>query len=154
MEDLYNLLTVLYQGSVRKNPLAVPPVYQNHAQFFKKEDLPTLAAEYDLPLPPDVDTTLKVGLQRGIYQRSIEDGTQCGASVCQPTTRLPTLIYAYNPNMLKVNKENQQILSYNPNSPTGMNCVNCYQFQTVSGSFVRHSNNRYPCPGQRVEKYF
>jgi hypothetical protein len=118
-ENLIDLLHVLYQGSVRKHPLAVPPALPNRAKFFEFDSIPQVAKDYNLPLDIDnLEETLRVGLSRGIFQRSILAGTQCGANLC-PTSSgifastaesLPVLIYAYNPSILKVNPTNAQIL--------------------------------------------
>lgn len=142
-EDLTALLNILYQASVRKNPLAQPPVYKNPARFFEIEDIPIIAQEYGFPLPSaGIDATLRVGLSRGIYQRSILNGTQCGASVCEPTTSLPVLIYAYNPNMAKVNANNRQLLN-----PTILN------FQNIQASSVKFQDNHCVCYGTRGTAY-
>jgi hypothetical protein len=168
-EDLLNLLTILYQGSVRKNPLAVIPVYKTGAQFFNIKDIPTIASDYDLPLPlADIENTLKVGLNRGIFTKSIQNGTQCGFSVCIPKgasylafsspgsgpinpnpnrtvdpnvsiSSDPILIYAYNPQMLKVNSKNAELLASEA----------FLSFPKLSGSFVKYSNNRAPFYGYR-----
>jgi hypothetical protein len=138
-QDLTHLLNVLYQGAVRKNPLAVPPAMANPAKFFRREDIETVANDYGFPLPADVDATLAVGLSRGVFQRSLEQGTECGAGLpCDPTVPEPILVYAYNPNMAKMNPRNQELLD-----PVALS------YQRVSGTFVKFSNNRAPCYGTR-----
>ena len=169
-QDLADLLTILYQGSVRKNPLSLEPVYNTGAQFFLMDDLPTLAAEYDLPLPSaGIEATLKVGLKQGLYQRSIQNGTQCGSNVCHPqgasyrsfysagsgyvnpnrnvnlsinndTNSSPVLIYAYNPRLLQLNSQNLAVLNAQNTCPGHV----CQSYQQVAGSFVKYSNNRAP----------
>ena len=171
-QDLLDLLTILYQGSVRKNTLAVVPVYQTGAQFFNINDIPTIASEYELPLPTaGVENTLKVGLSQGVFSKSIQNGTQCGYNVCIPkgasylafsslgsgpgnpnsnknvssstsstVSSGPVLIYAYNPQMLKVNSKNASLLSSNNSCFGGI----CQSFSKVTGSYVKYSNNRAP----------
>jgi hypothetical protein len=134
-DDLTALMNILYQGTVRKNGLAVTPVISNPARFFLVSDIPTLATDYDLPLPTaSVADTLKLGLSRGVYQRSIQRGTQCGripgASPCETSTNQPVLIYAYNPNMAKVNTANQALLN-----PFILN------YQKIAGSSVKFQDN-------------
>lgn len=139
-QDLLDLLLILYQGSVRKNHLAVPSALPNTARFFRKEDIEAVATEYGFPLPESgIDATLSHGLSRGVFQRSIEKGTECGAGFpCYPTLELPTIIYAYNPNMAKVNPRNQALLN-----PFTM------ETQRIHGSAVLFANNRAPCYGTR-----
>ena len=145
--DLLDLLTVLYQGSIQHSPLALQPVqpvyqkgYENSASFFHEDDIPTLAEDLNLPLPSNVSVTLARGLSQGVFQRSIQNGTQCGANVCQGTTSLPVLIYAYNPNMLRVNPKNAQLLALGGASA---------KISNVIGSVVRWSNNTAPLYGTR-----
>lgn len=137
--DLSALLQILYEASVRKNALAKTPVYTSRQLFFLKDDIPTLATTYGLPLPTaSLDATLRVGLARGVYTRSIVAGTQCGASACTATLALPTLIYGYNPEMLRVNANNAALVNSTVQS-----------YYKVHGSFVRYANNRFPCYGTR-----
>jgi hypothetical protein len=158
-QDLSDLLMILYTASVKKNKLAVIPAINDGISYFAFESIPILADEYNLPLPlADLYTTLKVGLTRGIFNRSIQNGTQCGFNPCNgkgasyllfPSSgnnansnldlntdinSSPVLIYAYNPNMIKVNHNNVQLLNNT-----------CVGYQKVSGSFVKYSNNRAPC---------
>lgn len=139
-QDLKDLLNILYQGSVRRSSLAVPPALSNPAKFFRREDIEPLAKTVNLPLPTgDVDATLAVGLSRGVFQRSLEKGTECGAGFpCHPTLNLPTIVYAYNPNMATINPRNQELLD-----PIAL------YTQRIHGSAVRFSNNRAPCYGTR-----
>jgi hypothetical protein len=139
-QDLLDLLLILYQGSVRRNHLAVPPVLPNTARFFRKEDIKTVASEYGFPLPESgIDATLSYGLLRGVFQKSIEKGTECGAGFpCFPTLELPTIIYAYNPNMAKISPLNQALID-----PFALG------MQRIHGSAVLFSNNRAPCYGTR-----
>ena len=143
--DLLYLLTVLYQGSVQRSPLALKPVPQsnnlNSASFFLLDDIPLLAADLNLPLPSDLNATLALGLSEGVFQRSIQDGTQCGANKCQSTTSLPVLIFGYNPNMLRVNNRNQQLLQLAGSSTATSS--------NIQGTVVRWSNNRAPFYGTR-----
>ena len=134
-QDLKDLLTILYQGSVRRSPLAVPPALSNPAKFFHREDIESLAEAVSLPLPSGgVDATLALGLSRGVFQQSLEKGTECGAGFpCHPTLELPTVVYAYNPNMATVNPRNQELLN-----PTVLH------IQRVHGSVVRSANHA-PC---------
>jgi hypothetical protein len=143
-QDLVDLLTILYQGSVRRNTRAVPAVTNfNSALFFRIEDIELVANDYGYSLPPaGIEPTLAAGLTRGVFQRSIEKGTQCGASFCRPTTELPTLIYAYNPNMLTVNPRNQELI-------VGTASGTIYNYQKVNGTVVKFSNNRAPNYGSR-----
>lgn len=147
-QDLSNLLAILYQGTVRRSSLAVTPVYTSKirgaypARFFLFSDISTLATAYNLPLPTsDLSETLSVGLKRGVYQRSIERGTQCGrilgASPCEYTTNEPVFVYAYNPNMLRLSSANKVFI--NP-------FVLSYQ---LPHQIVRFSNNHIVGYGTR-----
>jgi hypothetical protein len=153
-QDLLNLLTVLYQGSVQKSSLALPPTITsypgsiNSALFFHIDDIPTLAADLNLTLPADIQSTLKVGLSQGVFQRSALSGTLCHSfDVCRPTTAAnfvspPVLIYAYNPSMLRVNPRNSQLLALGQSPFASFN-------QSVHGSVVKWSNHREPFFGKR-----
>ena len=176
-KDLYDLLTILYQGSVRKFPTASIPVYSTGALFFLKEDIQAIAETYGFPLPSaGIDNTLRVGLTQGVFARSIQNGSQCGFSICDPkgasylafksdgsgpgnqnTNRIvdsgvdisgtPVFIYAYNPNMLKVNSKNMAVLNESSNNSNG-SCSGhslCQSYYKVSGSYVKYANNRAPC---------
>lgn len=134
-EDLSQLLNILYQGAVRKSPLALPSAVPSSTLFFLESDIPNLATEYGFPLPSaGVTETLKAGLSRGVFVRSIQDGTQCGSPACHPNkSALPTLIYGYNPQMARVNQANKQLLN--------SLCLNNF---IVHGSHVVYSNNRAP----------
>jgi len=112
----------------------------NIARFFKFEDIQTLAEEYNLPLSPtmDIQSTLDEGVRRGLYLKSVQDGTQCGSGFpCTPTTQLPTLVYSYNPNLAKI-PSNGNFLSPFAN----------YN-QSIHGTAVLFQNNRAPCYGTR-----
>ena len=148
-QDLLNLLAILYQGSVQKSSLALPPTFTsypgsiNSALFFHIDDIPLLAAHLNFPLPVDIVSTLKVGMSEGIFQRSALSGTQCSADVCHATeSLLPVLIYAYNPNMLRVNPRNSQLLALAGNPFATYS-------QSVHGSVVKWSNYREPFYGKR-----
>ena len=148
-QDLLNLLTILYQGSVQRSLLAVPPTTTsypgsiNSALFFNVDDIPILAAELNLPLPMNIASTLKVGMAEGIFQRSALIDTLCNTNVCHSVeTLLPVLIYAYNPNMLRVNPRNSQLLAL------GGSPFATYS-QSVHGSVVKWSNYREPFYGKR-----
>lgn len=139
VEDLNSLLQIMYTASSRQNKLAVPGVNVKNAKCFKPEDIPTLAFEYNLPLPSsDLLDTLEAGVRRGIFQSTVEVGTQCGYNWCNPPTIAPSLIYAYNPNMLRVNSSNVIFTS-----PT------IYFNTGYKGTVVRFANNRAPAYGTR-----
>jgi hypothetical protein len=149
--DLLDLLTVLYQGSVQKiNSLQKTPILLergNYALFFLEEDFPALAHILALPLPANYSDVLQSGLKQGIFQRSIIKGTECGANVCKfNNSSLPQLIYAYNPNMTKVNPRNQLLLSANGNTMT--------EQTRIHGSKVTWSQNRAPMYETRGTAYF
>ena len=152
-QDLVELLTILYQGSVRRNARAVTAVSNvgknaSGVKFFRREDIENVAADYGFPLPASgVDRALAVGLARGVFQRSIEDGTQCGASLCRPTLELPTLVYGYNPSLMTVNSKNVELIA-------GTTAGTMYNYTKVSGSFVKYQNNRAPCYGTRGSATF
>ena len=143
-QDLLDLLTILYQGSLQRNQRAVPPALPHPAAFFRYEDIELVAQDLNLPLPAaGVETTLRAGLPRGVFQRSIENGTQCGAFACDPpSAEGPVLVYAYNPHMLKVNPRNQELIA-------GTAAATLANYQTISGTAVRSSNNRAPFYGTR-----
>ena len=142
-QDLIDLLTILYQASIRKSPLAVrvagsAGVNYVSARFFRIEDIPTLASTYNLPLPQsDLQSTLVSGLSRGTFQKAIEAGTECGI-VCTPRYTDPTIIYAYNPSMIRANPTNVALLD-----PAFL------QSQSMSGSYTKFANNRAPAYGTR-----
>lgn len=148
-DDLLALLTILYQGTVRKSTLAVVTVFPSPVRFFLFDDITILATEYSLPLPtaPLMDV-LQLGLSRGVYQKSIQRGTQCGrmayinpasgASPCEFSTNSPVLVYGYNPNMAKVNVLNRSLLD-----------PSVLAAQNVSGSVVRFQDNHTAGYGTR-----
>lgn len=141
-QDLSDLLAVLYQGSMRKNPLSVKSFTTNIARFFKEEDIATVAETYNLPLSPtsNLQATLNEGVRRGLFLKSVQDGTQCGNNFpCGPTTQLPTLVYAYNPNLAKI-----------PSNRAFLSPFAIYN-QTIQGTAVLFQNNRAPCYGTRGE---
>ena len=149
--DLLDLLTVLYQGSVQKiHSLQKTPVLLergNYALFFLETDLPAVANILNLPLPINYSILLQDGLKQGVFQRSIVKGTECGANVCSfNNVSLPQLIYAYNPNMTKVNPRNQLLLSANGNTMT--------EQTRIHGSKVTWSQNRAPMYETRGAAYF
>jgi hypothetical protein len=147
--DLLALLTILYQGTVRKSNLAITTVFPSPVRYFLFDDISVLATEYSLPLPsaPLADV-LRVGLARGVYLKSVQRGTQCGrmayinpssgASPCEETTNTPVMVYGYNPNLAKMNVLNQALL--NPMFLAAQN---------VSGSVVRFQDNHTVCYGTR-----
>jgi hypothetical protein len=119
-QDLQALLMILYQGSFQKKNLAKIPVTINtsygskrlpQTTYFTEADIALVALELGYPLPTaPLGSVLSVGLAQGLYLRSIENGTQCGANPCHPNQeQLPTLIYGYNPFMLN-NPANRLIL--------------------------------------------
>jgi hypothetical protein len=141
-QDLSDLLVVLYQGSMRKNPLSVKSFTTNIARFFKEEDIPAVAETYNLPLSPtsNLQATLDAGVRQGLFLKSVQDGTQCGNNFpCGPTTKLPTLVYAYNPNLAKI-----------PSNRAFLSPFASYN-QQIQGSAVLFQNNRAPCYGTRGE---
>jgi len=165
-QDLLDLLTVLYQGSVQRSPLAVPPAPLDFhagpsgvgkspppftARFFRRTDLEALADAYSLPLPSSgIEETLAVGVSRGVFQRALELGTQCGAGQpCDPTEPMPVVVYAYNPNMTTVNPRNEELLVLNLRNLGVVAPAQALYRPTVQGSVVRFSNNRAPCYGTR-----
>lgn len=118
-QDLTKLLTIFYQGSLQKNPLSVPNALDLPTSFFKFEDIIQLANELGLSIPSsDLLTVLEKGLKIGLFQKSTQKGTECKFNSCQSRTVLPTIIYAYNPNMLKVNPSNKQYFPTNLLSQT------------------------------------
>lgn len=142
-QDLLDLLTLLYQGSMQHSPRAVPPAVPQPVLFFRREDLEALAGDLDLPLPwASLDVTLALGLRRGLYQRSLQRGTNCNP-LCGPSAPLnPVQIFAYNPSLLKVNPHNQALLA-------GTDAGIMAGYQRISGTAVKQANNRAPFYGTR-----
>ena len=118
-QDLIRLLTIFYQGSLQKNPLSVPNAHDLPTNFFKFEDIEQLANELGLSIPSsDLLSVLQQGLKIGLFQKSYQKGTECNLGSCQTRTTLPIIIYAYNPNMLRVNPNNRQYFPTNLLSQT------------------------------------
>jgi hypothetical protein len=120
-QDLIELLEVLYQGR---------RIFTT-TTFFTIEEIIQMATLAGLPLPADLEATLQNGLRRGVYLRCTLPGTEITGS--------PQFQYAYNPDMLRVNYANRQLM--NPL------CLSLASLQT--GSVVTAANNRCPCPGKR-----
>lgn len=115
-QDFINLLEILYQS--------VEP--SSKTSFFTKTEIEELSDVLLISLPSNLDETLRQGLKRGLFLKCALSGTEI--------TGNPEYLYAYNPDLLRVNASNAKLL--NPL---------CLNNHSIQGTLVTNSNNRVPC---------
>lgn len=121
-QDLIQLLEVLFQGRRAFS----------RTSFFTIEEIQELSDSLNLPLPADIEATLRTGIRRGVYLRCAVEGTQFTGS--------PQYQYAYNPDMLRVNNANARLMN--------QRCLSAF---ASTGTTVVSANNRCPCYNTRGE---
>lgn len=127
--DLQQVLDVLYQGHqvYKTSP-------RTSTTYFTVDQISALADEFNLPIPANLQTTLTRGVRQGAFLRcGFRAGYGCPCVVGLPptisNTDQPTLLYAFNPNMLAANSLNRTLLIRN-------NCINCLDMHNQPGAYT------------------
>jgi len=119
-QQLVEVLEILFQGKQAFSATT----------FFTVSEIEELGTLLNLPLPDNLLQVLITGVRQGTFLRCTVAGTE--------RTGSPEFEYGYNPDMLRVNYKNRQLLNQQ-----------CLYNHALKGTVTTAANNRAPCYGTR-----